>query len=283
MPQIEKSKVQILLNLGLAKATADYSRDGFGKLADAIQAPIITKRYIDERIYQQLKKNDNEPFISLKIEYLNEIAAFTGFSDFLDYETKYVSIGKALKDCLREEVSIRTIIVVVDKNNLNFCQEKLEQVILKNQTNFLTYISVNFEKLQYCEVEEHIDPDDSSVTLFLLNTDLIEANDPLLKQIASANQEHVNAIPVWIDPPQATKEDALGLDWLLLDDIDLIIQFLLTGSAVGGKKDSMQKNNKTSTTNINNSGTVNLGKIGKIKAEYISSRDMHININKSEN
>lgn len=284
MPQIEKSKVQVLLNLGLAKATADYSRDGFGKLADAIhdlkkgETPVISKRYIDERIYQQLKKNDKESSISLKIEYLNEIATFANFLDFFDYEAKYASVNKNLEAYLRQGATTGTITIVVDQADHDFCRERIEHLILRNQINSLTYTSVDFEKLQYSELEKHVDLG-GSVVLFLFNVELMKANGALLKQIASETQKNAKLIPVWVTE---TQKDSFSPDWLLFDDIALTIQCLLTCSEIKGEKDSTKARHKASTTNISNSGSVNLGKIGKIKAEYISARDMHININKSE-
>ena len=293
MPQVETHKIQILLNMSLAKANAELNRNGFDKLIDDISKTlkndklVISKRYIDERIYQQLKKaKENDLSVSLKYEYLDEMSRYLGLDNFFDFERKYEKITSYFKNHQPNEVFNQSLIsIIYDKREADFVERKCKQSLYANQPNTLQYIPTNYNEIERDKLIDYFN--NSSVSLIFLNPDLISCHFDLLKFIDEESKEQKNIIPIWPDSEFEEKQEfeptILSFKWLANDDFGLLLQYILSENISSSNKEiSKESQEKPTITNIKDSGTVNLGKIKNIKAEYISSRDMHININKSE-
>ena len=290
MPQFEITKIQTLLGMSLAKADAELSMHGFRKLYNNISETIksdqinISDRYINERIHQQLKKAvaEHSSKISLKHEYLNEMTKYLGFDDFFDFEKKYDNV-KENPISISNQSEQLSISVIHDKSDTKFIKSKCEQALYKDQSNPYHYIPLHLKELKKDELIGHLD--NSSVSIIFIDPQLQSLNQDLLNFIGEDSNEQGNIISIWLDcdKPEEFEKIASSFSWLTFDDFELLIQFLLAFDPTISSQNPTSKTPKPSTiTNIHDSGTVNLGKIGKIKAEYISSRDMHININKSK-
>lgn len=284
MPQFEITKIQVLLDASLALASVDCSPQGFKQLDNDVSKTLqvdqkhLSDRYINERIYQQLKKANKEDLskISLKYDYLHELAKYLRFESFFDFEKKYEKIKGQVLLPLKGEEEL-SISIIYDKKDAEFIDSKCQQSLYKNQPSPFRHIPLDLEKMNKDELGVHLD--DSLVTLILLDSTISSSNKELFSFIKEeyANQKYI--IPIWLDPDV----EVTSSGWLTIDDFELLIQLLLASSSIAPSKKTIPENPKRpAVTNIRDSGTVNLGKIGKIKAEYISSRDMHININKDK-
>ena len=280
MPHFASKNVEILLYAALAKADANLSRNGFGKLyqdiASNFEDVVISKRYIDERIYQQLKKarKDKRQEISLKNEYLDELASYIGYEGYLHFEKRLEETQNLLDPEIFSGLADKTSIpIIYDQNQPNDIERKCTQFLFSGQNVQLHYVP-NSLKLSTSD-EVFCDIEDETVTVIFVNRSLSSDNPALLKDLDLQFEETPNIIPIW---SESSKELKSPYNWLTINDFALLIQFIFIESNILDTQGSEEhKIQQSKITNIRDSGTVNLGKIGKITAEYISSRDMHIN------
>lgn len=292
MPEFDISKIQTLLSLGLSKAGAELNRTGFDRLSHQIRQhpeinnPIISQRYIDERIYQQIKKNtvEGKPKVSLKREYLNELASYLNYDGFTLFEDQYSVIYDRIKQ-IPSQPEATTISLVFDHDQEDQIRERCTGLLHSGQVGSLQYQPINFLELDSNRLAEFAE--EVGFTILLIDPGILDTYPKLFKILKDGMNKEDAVFSLWSSSEteyhEHHKTTINSLNWLNIGHLDLLVHCLLSRHPIPTKEETRQsQNEKPKVVNIRDSGTVNLGKIGKIKAEYISSRDMHININKDK-
>lgn len=293
MSQYDSKKIEVLLAMSLSRANTSLDPKGFEILSDDIKTkldikepkePLITQRYINERIHQQIKKQQSgtRSEISLLEKYLDEMSDYLGFKRFTYFEEQYDKIQRHLK--LKNDLDSSAITVLYDSANKGFVEDKCNEALYLKQKPPFKFSPIDSASLNPSELDKYIDSDKVSLFFFdpSKSSEDVTAVDAWVKKAASNN---TLMIPVYTylgdqdEYPLANQYSA----WLTPDDAELLIQCILV-SAFNSSSDDLDRASKgnTTVTNIEGSGTVNLGTIGSISADYISSRDMHIVINKDK-
>lgn len=282
MSEYNITKIQTLFGLALAKADAELNKSGFNKLQDRIKRHLdanklkISARYIDERIHQQIKNClDNErPKVSLKLEYLEELALFVNNQGFAHFEIQYANISQRIKLDDIQHFPLRISLV----SDLSHSSPITTQLIYPGQlaqirNQYIDLNSIRRENLELLTSENDI----SILLISYKDQEKDQELFDLLKDIVSQAQ---GLIPIWLDQSDITSPSIIALDWLTIDYLEILTQWLIYNNH---KEQPQSDSTKKSTSRaINNAGAVNLGKIGTIKAKYISARDMHINITENK-
>ena len=282
MSQFNTQKVSTLFHQALTNAEAERNRQGFKKLSEAIRktvaanSSVASVKYLDERIHQQLlsASRKSEPTVGLYQNNLDDLAQYCSYTDFSHFERDFDMLNTFIDrtivfDSLKKPIEY---LVIYDEPQADYVTMKCEQsTFIKQSINWL-YSPVDFVNQPLAMVLKQLSADVLKL-IFVSNT----ADDELAKSI----KEIQNCI------------------WIILEDVatnilskeqkpltvqethfNLLAQIIFTLSENDlTYPPNNQSHNKMRSTQVSNSSTVILGNVGEIKGEYISSRDMHININ----
>lgn len=275
MANYDVNKIEVLFSLCLAKAKAERNRAGFDKLSQSInqdRPPTSiqpSQKYLDENIHKQLLKSveSNKEVVGLNHKYIEVLAEFLDFGEYTKFSDSY---DRILKITGWDELT-----------SIHFFYEEAKEDEIK----------LIVSELSYPNQEYIID-----VSLAALPE---KANFKNQKEIQLLQVLFVSS--VWIEQRQlklhTTTEDSqilyihydeneqVEFEGLSKMELSLIYQMLshnVNPEAPFNKQQDKLRKGLAQTTNIHDSGAINLGTIGSIKAKYISSRDMHINIKKKK-
>lgn len=284
MSQFNTNQVTTLFHMALARADAERNRSGFRKLSEELKrhvkadSSVASLKYLDERIHQQLLNagQNNEPTIGLYRNNLDDLSIFNGFKDFLDFENNFNSI----KSIVDQSISLETLhdpnkfLMIYDEEESDYIEVKCKQSVFAKQTLHWQFSPLSVDH----GLEENIDRQltGQQITIVFI-AEKMNCDQLILKNQHSSNCFFVILEDATVDQIPLEVRSRL----LAETQFDLLIQLifsLLIPEAVPQRQVQETPPEKQST-HIHNSGTVVQGNIGEIKAEYISSRDMHININ----
>lgn len=284
MSQFNTNQVTTLFHMALARADAERNRSGFKKLSEEIKkhvkadSSVASLKYLDERIHQQLLNavQNNESTIGLYRNNLDDLSIFNGFADFLDFEKVYTNIKSIIDQSISLEVLHvpHKFMVIYDEEETDYIEVKCQQSVFAKQTLEWQFYPVSVNNGLIENIGEQIT--DKHITIFFISANLD------YKILFPKIQHAKNCFPVVLEDVEMDSMSSEESSRILVEtQFYLFVQLIFSLLHTNGT--DQQQNQQTlaekQSTHIYNSGTVVQGNIGEIKAEYISSRDMHININ----
>ena len=284
MSQFNTNQVTTLFHMALARADAERNRSGFKKLSEEIKkhvkadSSVASLKYLDERIHQQLQNASqyDEPTIGLYRNNLNDLSIFNGFKDFGDFEKSFNNI----KSIAEQSLSLETLhdpykfLVIYDEEETDYIEVKCNQSVFAKQTLHWQFSPISVNQDFHENIHQQLS--EEQITVIFI-TEKVDCHQLIPKIQQTKNCFFVILEDVTVDKIPIAERSVLLVETQFDLFVQLIFSLLLPG--VSDQQENQKTLSEKCSTHIHNSGTVVQGNIGEIKAEYISSRDMHININ----
>ncbi len=281
MSDFDKSKIEVLFSMALAKARVERNRTGFRTLSDKINetkdqgSPGIELKYLDESVHKKLiiSGQKRQSSVGLHRDYVEVLVKYVGYESFQSYETVWNRVDESTN-----LNSYKPLRLICEQGLEDELEEYIKQLRHPGQATGLKITRQSIAEI--AELEESID----STSLEIMHFILIASDTWLAKQPSDQLHrliEKGKLLPIVFRKEGATTESLAEAFSRL--ELYLFGQRLI---CLEGKKDldefPIEGPSKSSpkTINISDSGAINLGHIGSIKGKYISSRDMHITIKK---
>ncbi|GAB5526510.1 MAG: hypothetical protein Roseis2KO_43820 [Roseivirga sp.] len=275
MPNFSTNKIEVLFCLCLVKAKVKRARSQYDGLSEAINNanpkndPNITQKYLDEGIDKRLQAafTDSLPTVGINPTYLDVLALYLGYENFLAFEIVFDAAYTQLS-----QLGNNRIRFFHPLGKKSVAAQMLATLSYPEQLNALNIDYSTLPKAPHFFKED----EESPFTVLWVDQDWVNRNSldfdtnvdetPLL--LASQNEDGQTILQ-----PITKAEFALYFQLLILGiDQDT--------SSVNDEKDVSNANNRPII--IKDSGAINLGHIGSFKAKYFSGNDMTINIKKKK-
>lgn len=276
MAGFPKNKIEVLFALALAKAKVERNRSGFGKLSDLINetktpgTPFIELKYLDESIDKQLVavEQGKQEKVGLNREYLDVLVDYVGYENYDVFEKKWEQISKEI-----ELEAYKPLVLL--------CQKELEADV-RNHMKALRYpgqaanlqITLHaFSEPPGLEKALEVKKNEEVYPVLIVAEETWQSQEGKFRKALS----NLHFLTILFSETEEAPKPSVGNS---LQHLHLFAQMLMELSKQQPVEQADKKNLKhPSTVNITDPGTVFLGKT-KIKAEYMSNRDMVINIRK---
>lgn len=280
MSNFDKTKIEVLFSMALAKARVERNRTGFRTLSEKIneskdrESPGIELKYLDESVHKKLiiSAQKRQLSVGLHRDYVEVLVKYVGYTSFQNFEAVWNRI-----DEVTELNAYKPLRLICEQGLEEELDEYIKQMRHPGQA---TGLKITRQSIgEATELEESIDAGVEIMHYAIIISDTWLARQPsdqLSKLIAKGK-----LLPIIFKREEEKTEDLVRTFSRL--DLYLYGQRLIYLEGQEGLEEFEQRQHQKAipkTINISDSGAINLGHIGSIKAEYISSRDMHITIKK---
>lgn len=283
MPAFNVAHLQTILNLACAKAQVPLNRKGLGKLAARINDQYrpddvdIDQRYLDEHLKKPLEKalTTGETEVSMGQDRADKLCDFIGYGHMDSFKATWKQLDAFIPPKSNQE----------QQTSFQIFYDHSEERVLAPLLAASAYVdqSINhhtniFQRAPTAaELEQILN---TGFGVLLLSEDWLTEEVKLLLSnwlLDSSNRQNICLL--WMEPEETTLAQLLPKIpeklALLHEHLPLVVQRFQLLVEEGKKQESTQKH--TGNHHIENSGATFYGNTS-IQGEYISNRDMHINL-----
>lgn len=278
MADFDNKKIEVLFSMALAKAGVERNRTGFRTLSERINenktpnTPDIELKYLDESVHKKLilSAQKHHTSVGLHRDYVEVLVKYVGYVSFQEFEVIWNQI-----DEITGINDYKPLRLICEQGLEDELEEYIKQLRHPGQATGL--------KITLQSIAEIGDLEDSNGFETMYFT-LIASDSWLAKQPSDSLDkllEKGGLLPIAFKPGQEKTDGSVRTFSRL--DLYLFAQRLICLEGQMNLEEPQHNHPQKSipkTINISDSGAINLGKIGSIKAKNISSRDMHITIKK---
>ncbi len=283
MAKYSTSEISILLTSAALKAKVEkFDKRGFEVLSKAIdietERPFgvnLDARYLKESIFDKLTAAGEEDKIEIGFnqDYIDTLSYYTGYNSFYDFQSTLKHWDSLLKSINSKFWKIGVI------HDIKSTKAQKEVASLIRAAN------LESEKIPISNAEPDLKGviDQICLAIVLVNQYLkINKDDNPFPELS---KKSVVPLVFHIRDKDVTPNPEAHMTWrqnfLANEKEVLLIIALIKLYQTRQEENSREEGNKgESTINAENVGTIILGN-NKVKAEYLSSRDMNITINKT--
>lgn len=275
MANFSTNKIEVLFCLCLVKAKVKRERSQYDGLSEAINNtnphndPNITQKYLDEGIDKRLQAafTDGLPTVGINPTYLDVLALYLGYENFQAFEIVFDAAYAQLN-----QLSSYRIRFFHPQDKKAEAKQMLATLSYPEQSNL---VNIDYSTLPETPHFFEADKESSFISLWV-DQDWVDHN-------SLDFDTDVDASPLLL--VNQSEDGKTILQPVTKPEFTLYFQLLILGinqeaSFVNDEKDLSKPGNRPII--IKDSGAINLGNIGSIKAKYLSSRDMTINIKKKK-
>lgn len=283
MAKYSTSEISVLLtSAGLKAKVEKFDKRGFEVLSKAIELETerpfgvnLDARYLKESIFDKLTAagEENKSEIGFNQDYIDTLSYYTGYNSFNDFQSTLKRWDSLLKSINPKFWKIGVI--------HDIKSTKVQKEVL----GLISAASLNGENIPISSAESNIKGVINQVCLaiVLVNQYLkVNKDDNPFPELSKSG-----AVPLvfHITDKDATPNPEENMIWrqnflATEKEVLLIIALIKLYQTREEVNSNEEINKKESTINAENVGTIILGN-SKVKAEYLSSRDMNITINKT--
>ncbi|MCE7996908.1 MAG: hypothetical protein HEP71_33410 [Roseivirga sp.] len=281
MSDFDKTKIEVLFSMALAKARVERNRTGFRTLSEKIneskdlKSPGIELKYLDESVHKKLiiSSQKRHSSVGLHRDYVEVLVKYVGYESFQNFEAIWNNMNH-----VTEPNTYKPLRLICEQG----LEEELEEYI-KQMRHPGQATGLKISRQSITEVSDLEDSIDNTGVETMYYT-LITSDTWLTKQPLDELNKLIKRgrlLPIIFKREEGKTETSVSAFSRL--DLYLFGQRLICLEGKKGLDEPQFKKSLSSTrktVNISDSGAINLGHIGSIKGKYISSRDMHITIKK---